>query len=307
MSDIKIRQANMNDTQAIAALFQAQVPVWQRLDEQGRVEEPPYEKLTVYERWLHGGSWMSIETAAIHLSHLICGAGFPVVAEDDGNIVGYIEGYQGDEPTPYGNHLHIAHITGSNAIKNTLMMHMVETVEKVTVAFSAYDSDSAAFYGQYGMQQMALVKSYTIPAKAGQGFYKATEHLKSNSEKINGWYMPIGRLQSSRQQWETLWPPLWNAIPEIISQTTHRLQFSASGQDAFVCCQQQLYTPRTIDVYCWSPKPLSQQLLTAISDWAYRQEYRSLSLAIPESTVTLLGGKFEETPYQQAVFATSDE
>lgn len=49
----------------ISALFRARIGVWQRLDETGRVEDMPYEALTLVERWLHGGAWMSIETGAI--------------------------------------------------------------------------------------------------------------------------------------------------------------------------------------------------------------------------------------------------
>ena len=60
MSEILVREAIMDDTAAISALFRQQVNVWQRFDADGRVEELPYEKLTIYERWLHGGAWMSI-------------------------------------------------------------------------------------------------------------------------------------------------------------------------------------------------------------------------------------------------------
>ena len=62
---MRVRQATLDDTQQIVALFSGRVPVWQRLGERGQVEDLPYDALTIYERWLHGGAWMSLETGAI--------------------------------------------------------------------------------------------------------------------------------------------------------------------------------------------------------------------------------------------------
>jgi hypothetical protein len=153
------------------------------------------------------------------------------------------------------------------------------------------------------MQLVTHVKQYTVSAQAGQSFYKATEQQSVSRDQIVGWGMPIGRLQSARHHWEMLWPRLWDAFPQIIARKTRRLHFSAAGQEAFVCYQQQLYKPRTADVYCWSPKGLTKQLLMAIRDWAYREDYRSLALALPESMTKLLGEGYEENPYQQNCYA----
>ena len=69
-----IRPALLDDTQAISQLFRARIDKWQRLTEQGQVEDLSYDELSIYERWLHGGAWMSIETGAIWLSHLLSGS-----------------------------------------------------------------------------------------------------------------------------------------------------------------------------------------------------------------------------------------
>src|SRR5215213_9179974 len=79
MAELQVRQAALDDTCAISSLFRARIGVWQRLDANGRVEDKPYEALTIYERWLHGGAWMSIETAAIQLNELLSGAGISLV------------------------------------------------------------------------------------------------------------------------------------------------------------------------------------------------------------------------------------
>jgi hypothetical protein len=68
---VEVRQAGLDDTGAITALFGARIPIWQRINKQGQVEDVPYAQLTIYERWLHGGPWMSIETCAVLLNHLL--------------------------------------------------------------------------------------------------------------------------------------------------------------------------------------------------------------------------------------------
>lgn len=122
--NIAVRQATLEDTAAISALHTARVAVWQRLDADGRVETVPYPSLSIVERWLHGadghGPWMSAETAAIFLNHLLLGAGLPLVACDidraaageprEAVIVGYCEAYINSEPDPFGVHLHIASV-----------------------------------------------------------------------------------------------------------------------------------------------------------------------------------------------------
>ena len=75
--NLEVRQAGLDDTGAISALFCARIPVWQRRNAQGQVENVAYDALTIYERWLHGGPWMSIETCAILLNHLLSGGGDP--------------------------------------------------------------------------------------------------------------------------------------------------------------------------------------------------------------------------------------
>lgn len=308
MSDIHIRQATMDDTEAIGALFRQRIPVWQRLTDEGRVEELAYDALTLHERWLHGGAWMTIETSALFLSHLLTGAGQPIVAVAEGQIIGYVEVYSGNEPEPFGVHHHIAQLITrpdqEKVAKDALIQHLLSLdTPRLTVAFSSYDADSAEFFAGYEMEKVARTNQYTVSAQVGQGFYKAVDHSQASPAQIAGWHMSIGRVQSARQQWEALWPRLWAAFPEITARRTHRLKFSVAGQEALVCYQQQLYTPRCADVYCWSPRPLTQQLVIAIRDWAYREDYRSLVFAVPDSTAKFLGTEYDTNPYGQDVFA----
>lgn len=312
MAAFNIRPAQLDDTEAISQLFRAQVRVWQRLDAHGHVEEPPYAALSIYERWLHGGPWMSVETAAIFLSHLLTGAGIPLVAEVDGVILGYAEVYPGDEMQPFGHHLHLAHLLAdADDIRDLMMAHLIDLASKqggrLTVSISSYDQDTARLYQRYGFSPFQQVKQYALPSQTGQGFYQATDHAHPAREQIVGWNMLLGRTESARQHWDALWPPLWDALPEVTARQTHRLKFNVSGQDAFVCFQQQLYMPRTADVYCWSQKPFSAGLSVAIRDWAYRQGFRSLNCTLGENDARVISGDAEATPYQHDIYAIDVE
>ncbi len=315
MVDSTVRQATLDDTHAISELFRSRIDVWQRLDAGGRVETVPYEALTVYQRWLHGGPWMSVETAAIHLSRLLSGAGLPLVAQVKGQTLAYAEAYYGNEPLPFGEHFHLANLVvhpeyAERGLDDALLKALLERMKArkarhLLVSRVAGNTEAGTLNEPFALTPLARERRLSIPARTGQIFYRATEHLNPDPAQINGWYMPVGRTTSARQQWETVWHRTWEALPEIQSQRAHRLKVSAAGQDAFVCCKQQLYDPRGADVYCWSPKPLTNQLLSAIRDWAHREGYRTLSMVVPEDTVKTVGPDGEPDGYMQDVCAIS--
>jgi ribosomal protein S18 acetylase RimI-like enzyme len=312
MATIHVRQAGLDDTSAICALYRTHITVWQRVNARGGVEDVPYEALTIYERWLHGGPWMSVETAAIHLSHLLLGAGLPLVAERDGALLGYAEAYHGHEPAPYGDHLHIGSLTihadhiGSgleDALFTALLEHaQAAKYARLTAIRIGLDETTETLYRRHGMSPISRLSRFSLPAKSGQGFYKAVDHPDPDAAQIDGWYMPVGRGSSARQIWENLWPRTWDALPEIAARRTHRLHLSAAGQEAYVCCQQGLYAPRNADLYLWSPKPLTGQLLTALRDWTHREGYRTLVLLVPDEAAPILGTEAEPDGYFQSVY-----
>jgi hypothetical protein len=241
------------------------------------------------------------------------GAGLPLVAQSDGRIVAYAEAYRGTEPAPFGDHLHLGHLVPhahavGAGVEGAFLSYLIESAAslkfaRLTANCVANDADTSALYTRYGMQPLVRVLRVNLSARTGQVFYRAVEHLNTNPAQINDWYMPVGRLGSARQQWETLWPTLWNAVPEIRERRTHRVHFSAAGQESFLCCQQQLYDARSADVYCWSPKPLTGQLVTAIRDWAHREGYRTLVMTVAPDTVKTLGMEAEPDGYYQDVYA----
>lgn len=309
MAKIEVRTATLDDTAAISALFRARIGAWQRLDAAGHVQDVAYDVLTIYERWMHGGAWMSVETGAIHLCHLLLGAGLPLVAILDGAIVGYAEGYVGTEPPPFGQHLNLGEISihpdhERAGVEHALMDALITAAQglkcaRVTVSVVM----DAGFYRHFGLEPLLRLQRYSLPARSGQVFYKSAEHSDADAGQIANWQMPVGRLTSARQQWEMLWPLTWNAVAEIASRRTDRLRLSAAGQDALLLLQQQLYAPRSADVYIWSPKPFTNQLLSAVRDYAYRENYRTLVMMVSEATAKIFGGEAEADGYYHDLYA----
>jgi hypothetical protein len=132
--------------------------------------------------------------------------------------------------------------------------------------------------------------------------YQSVADTTSDARQIVGWVMPIGRTSSARQEWESLWQPTWDVLPQIKART-QRLRFSVSGQEAFVVFQRGLYNPRTVEVACWSPRGLNSALLMSLRDWAYRENYRTLTLLVTEATISTLGADAEADGYLHDVLA----
>lgn len=312
MPDYTIRTALLDDVDAIRRLACAKVGVWQRMGQDGFAQDVPYETLSVYERWLHGGPWMSLETGALQLGLLRSGAGLALVAAlPSGQLCGYMEIYQATEPAPYGAHLHVGTLythpdyadVELALLQGAQSMARQQKLKRLTVNIAASDTHNQAQYSAYGFRQIDEVRRMIVTAKAGQVFYRAVEHLNANPAQIEGWHMSIGRLGSSRYQWETLWHRTWDVIPEVKARRIYRLSFNAAGNDAFVLIREQLYVKRWADVFCWTPKPPTGQLIMAISDWAQREGFKRLVMPTVSSAVNVLGLDAEPDGYIEHVYA----
>jgi len=308
------RQATLDDTGKIVDLFTAGVPLWQRLDARGRVQDLPYAALTIYERWLHGGAWMCLETGAIWLSHLLSGNGFAYVVEAGGRLLAYAEAFLNREPSPLGAHLHLAEIrvaaaAGADETHYCLAAAIrddARAVGRLSVSYPDYDKALAAYYQKhFGVNEVLRLRRYTLAAQLGQSFYKSKPFENTEASLIEGWTMVLGRWGSPRAFWEREWVEHWRAIPEILSRAKQRQYISAAGQEALVCFYQQLYSARNADVYCWSPRALSLPLLAAIRDLGHRLGFRALALALPAAASKLLPAGTNGEPNQQIIAAAN--
>ncbi len=306
---MQVRQATIDDTQKIVRLHTARVPIWQRLNALSQVENLPYEDLTIYERWLHGGAWMSLETGAIWLSHLLSGSGFAYVLEDKERILAYAEAFINRELTPMGAHLHLANWLVAEESSDDDRLALADAIlrdargpGRLSVDYPAYDQDLATAYRKYfGTAEAFRLTRYALHAQIGQSFYKSQDFDKVDASMIEDWALAVGRLTSPRALWEAEWIEHWSGIPQIIERAKHRQYVNASGHEALVCFHQQLYNERNADVYCWSPRNLSTQLLVAIRDMGHRLGFRTLTLALPDFSAKLLPADTAADPNEQVI------
>jgi len=294
-----IRPAGLDDTAEICSLFCARVPVWQRLDAQRRVEDVAYERLTLYERWLHGGHWMSVEIGAVFLNHLLLGAGVPLVAEDDGHVIGYAEAYHSLEGEPIGANLHIEQLIGSDDETRRALLNEIgkrassAKINRITIALPG----NIELPEGVKTTKIASVSRYSLAPRSGQVFFRVTDLPDAAASQIQGWSMPVGRLTSARHQWEMVMPRLFETIPEVAANRHARIKVSAGGSEALVYVTARLYDPRSAEVAIWTPKALQPPIISAVREWAGSEGFRSLWLLVPESAVEALGPDAEADGY----------
>ena len=304
-----VRQATLDDARQIVELSIARIPIWQRLNARGQVEDLPYEALTIYERWLHGGAWMSLETGAIWLSHLLKGGGYAYALEADGRLLAYAEAFHNQEAAPMKSHLHLSLMlvdgSGGDEAHHQLADAILQDARRfgrLSAAYPEYDRQQATYYRKYfGANEALRLTRYSLSAQIGQSFYKTHDFNRAAASVIEDWQMPVGRWTSPRALWETEWVEHWAAIPQIIKRSKQRQYINASGQEAIVCYHQQLYNERSADVYCWSPRGLSSQLMVAIRDLGHRSGYRTLMLVLSQSDAKLLPAEATADPHQQVI------
>ena len=231
------------------------------------------------------------------------------VLDDGGQILAYAEAFLNRELTPMGAHLHLAEILVDERCADEDHHRLADAIlgdargaGKLSVAHPEYDTELATYYRKYfGASEAFRLTRYSINAQIGQSFYKSQEFDKTDASLIDDWALAVGRWSSPRALWESEWIEHWSSIPPIIERAKHRHYINASGHEALVCFHQQLYNDRSADVYCWSPRHLSTQLLVAIRDMGHRLGFRTLTLALPEASAELLPAEHTADPNQQVI------
>ncbi len=309
-----VRLATLADTTAIVDIHKSHQIAWERLDAAtGQLVMAPYEALDLYERWQHGGPWMSIETGAVHLNRLLAGSGVPLVAEDNqGHVSAEAEVYESFEPAPFGHHLHIASLItfadqpgqelSAALVKYIIEMARLMKCERVTTS----DSNARDFYVTQGFRHTRSGRGVRIPTAQGRAFYQSTDLVDRSAEQIKSWHMPLGRYETSRQEWDELFPQDWAAgIPELLNVSTAHVKLTVTGQNAIIYLREADEPdskPGDVDVACWAARPLSNPLLTAIRDRAFRDGFQTILTYVMDADLPLLGTDYEATGFEQDMY-----
>ncbi|GAB4544562.1 MAG: hypothetical protein OHK0023_01560 [Anaerolineae bacterium] len=310
---ITVRLATLQDTSAITAVHTSDIAEWGRLLPNGEVQPADYNDLTIYERWQHGGPWLSLETCALHLNRLLAGAGFPLVACAGDQVLAEAEVYESIEPAPFGHQLEISVINthadhqrsgfGSALMDYIIQMARLMRCERITIS----DADLPEFYEKFGFRHVRDGRGVRFSAQSGRVVYQATELTNRDAAQIKGWHMPLGRYRSSRQEWQKLFPQEWAAgIPELLDRTALHVKLSVSGVTNAILFVSEPEIPHAqvgdLHIACWSERPPNAVLIAAIRDWAFRQGFKNLMSYVMDDDLPLLGNDVQSTGYTQSYY-----
>ncbi|MBP1910991.1 GNAT family N-acetyltransferase [Thermococcus stetteri] len=118
--------------------------------------------LSVRERYLRGGPWMSVETCAVHINALLLEGQYPIVAEVNGRTVGEAEVFLSEEPIN-GEMRRIAHLDvievhpdfRGRGIGRALIGHIEERFKREAELLTTQpDEEAIGFYKKIGFSEV---------------------------------------------------------------------------------------------------------------------------------------------------------
>jgi GNAT superfamily N-acetyltransferase len=311
MSQITIRQATLADAASITALHNANITTWTRRSLDGEDIPTNRAELSLFERWLVGGPWTSVEMCAVHLANLLRGIdGIPLVAENEGRVSAVAEVFIGHEPEPFGHHINVSKLTvhpdqldvGLGSALLTYIQQMAAAIrcKRVTVADGEGD---AALYEHHHFTRAHVGQRFVIQTGEGRVFYKASDLKVFEPGQIDGWHMALGRYQNARQEWDRMLPGFWNSVPEIVEPESARLHITVTGQEAYALMQQDRYRPARVHAFLWTRRPINSLLVVALRDWAARHNYEEIVSFAWDYVRPMLEIDVQEDGYTQYLYS----
>jgi len=206
---MRIRKATLDDVEGIVEVHTA------REDLSG---------LSVEERYLRGGPWMSIETLAIHLNDILLDNQLIAVAEINGKIIGEVEVLFSEEPVR-GELRRIAHVDVIEVHPDYRGMGvgsaLMEFVEDVAVERGAElltvqpDKEAEGFYGKLGFDELLYDGLLVEIPTANFGPAGVTPLRFFPWETVKSLQLVAGHVQSSYDMWFSSFKDLFAGIHEL--------------------------------------------------------------------------------------------
>ena len=180
--------------------------------------------LSVGERYLRGGPWMSVETCSVHINALLLDDQLVAVAELDGRIVGEAEVFFSEELLG-GKTRRIAHLDvievhpdfRGRGIGRALVEFVEEIARERKVQFLTVQPEEGAvgFYRKLGFDEL-LYEGILVEVPAGE-----FERAKAKPlgffpwEAVESLELVAGRFQSSYDMWFSSFRDVFAGIHEL--------------------------------------------------------------------------------------------
>lgn len=179
--------------------------------------------LSVRERYLRGGPWMSVETCSIHINALLLNGQYPIVAELNGRIVGEVDVFFSEEPIN-GEMRKIAHL-------DVIEVHpafrgrgigraIIEYIEgnfagKAELLTTQPSEEALGFYKKLGFNKV-LYENWLVEVPTAGFSEEEVMALKFFPwEEVRDLELVAGRFQSSYDMWFSSFRDLFAGVHEL--------------------------------------------------------------------------------------------
>ncbi|USS40429.1 GNAT family N-acetyltransferase [Thermococcus aggregans] len=269
---MEVRVAKLEDCKGIVQVHCSGVERWIKKSE-GR--EASYEELSIEERYLHGGPWMSIETCAVHLNSLLLEGQFPIVAEENGKIMGNAEVLISEEPIK-GKIKRIAHIDVLEVHKNFrgrgVGKSIVEFIEELArekgceLVTATPEKSAIGFYEKLGMRDVLHDVSFVEFDLSSFPLTKTKPKVFEFSwDDVKNLEMVAGKFQSSYHHW-------FMAFKDKIAGIDDRIYFE-SGKigESYYVLEEVYYRGSIVTGYLWGRKEDFPLLLSRARELGFKK------------------------------------
>lgn len=208
---VEIKLAVLDDVKGIVDVYCSSIVRWvKRID--GKEIIVRYEDLSIVERWVHGGPWMSVETCAIHLNYLLTWDQYPLIALINNRVVGELELYIGYEEGLLGNHgfidvLEVHRDFRRRGIGRELVKKAIEvSSERECETIAVWPNPEAIdFYKKCDISDIAFrVKHVRLDlsnAKSLDPRQFKTDEFPKNYDSLKNWVFVTPRIETSFVAW----------------------------------------------------------------------------------------------------------
>ncbi|MCS7178116.1 MAG: GNAT family N-acetyltransferase [Anaerolineae bacterium] len=255
MKRLTIRPATPEDAAAITAIHCSHISVWRR---GGKGDIVPYEALSPYEQWLHGGPWMNAETCAAHLRRWQETGHLTLVALLGEEVVGEAEFVEDEEPLPYGHVLHLSLLIvhraylGQGVGRALVDAGVTLARERGCIALTTQPEQAAEpFYHRVGFEPWLWLREWQAPAR--EVFLPADLRRADDAPYPagQGLVLRVGRYQASRHMWYEM---ANRPLPELARLPWGRWQAPMpGGEKLWLGLRAQPLAPTQADGFIWMP------------------------------------------------------
>ncbi|WP_461866112.1 GNAT family N-acetyltransferase [Thermococcus sp.] len=256
---MEIRLGTLEDVSGITETHCSEIDEWYH------GKRTTKSALNIFERYLHGGPWMSVESCAVHLNNLLLEGHPVIVAEVDGKIIGEAELLISKEPV--NGELHrIAHLDVIEVHKDFrrrgIGKALIDFSEEIArergcdMLTVTPEERALAFYEKLGIKEIiyrGIMVDFNLEGFPSGGTEIQIGEFQWN--RIQEKEMILGKFQSSYHHW-------FLAFKDRIAGIDNRLYFESGrfGKNYYVL-ESSFFGKDVATAYSWGDSVI-ETLLT---------------------------------------------